>query len=160
MIMKKNKAFVIIISMFLLLNNCGYTPVFLGTNTSFKIEGYEINGNKKIGNSFIRKINNFNRGNEDVKKIYLRVDSRKQKIESVKDETGKVSIYKIQINISLQAKYINSDNYFSTENLTASLNYKNQDKESDNILFENKAVNDMINQLSQNYTVRLNQILN
>ena len=67
--------------------------------------------------------------------------------------------YNLEIQITVQASFIDSEEPFSSDTLVGSIMIEKKELRSDNLFLEAKNTNDIINRLSQSYIVKLNQML-
>ena len=114
MMFKKNYL-IFLITTYLFLNGCGYTPIYSSSNIEFKInkiqyENYKINN--KISKS-LKSISNDNSKNE----INLIISSKKQKRILSKNKSGNAENFELKI--ILKVNYLNNEKVF---NLTQSYN--------------------------------------
>ena len=90
--LKKN---IIILSLIFFLSNCGFTPIYLKSDSiNFSIAQIEFTGDSEL-NNFL-KINLDRYKNErNINKISLDVETKYEKNILTKDGTGKISSYKL-----------------------------------------------------------------
>ena len=159
--MKLLKIIITSFTLFLLLNNCGYTPIFVSNASSFKIESYNIAGDEDIGKEILKKITNIKLlDSSNVKKIHTNFTINKIKTITMKNTKGEAQTYKIEIQMNAASRLFDKNIFFSKEFLSTSMTYDHNVLESENIISEKKIISDMVNILSQKYIVRLNLILN
>ena len=91
---KKN---IIILSLILFLNNCGFTPIYLkNNNLNFSIEQIKYTGDRDL-NNFL-KINLDRYKNEKINnKIFLSGETKYEKNILSKDSTGKITSYQLEV---------------------------------------------------------------
>ena len=101
---KKN---IILLSIILFLNSCGFTPIYLKNyNVNFSIEQANFIGDREL-NNFL-KINLKKYKNEEVNnKIYIEVKSEYNKIILSKDGAGEVTNYQLEANVVFLIKSTN-----------------------------------------------------
>ena len=137
---------IILILLFLALNNCGFSPVNQNINSKYiKIVINEIEGEKSISNILKRKLKKYD--TENSENVYiLNIKSSYSKDTLSKDKTGRDSDLKLSTTINFDVLYNNQRYDFSfTENLnierlsdfTEQNNYENEIKEN----FVNNIVN-------------------
>ena len=115
---KKNIYLVLFFAIILIINGCGYTPIYSSKSNSFKINNIEYEDNKineKIVKS-LKLVSNINSQNE----INLIISSSKEKKVLSKDKNGKAEIFELRINLNVT--YLNS-----VETLSIKQNYNNFD---------------------------------
>ena len=107
------KIFIILI--FFKLTNCGYTPIYSNIdNTNFKINKIILNGDRNVNNYLKTNLQkhiskNQNEGYE------LETTAKFDKIVMTKDSAGKVSIYKLILNITFNIKTENFNETYNFE---------------------------------------------
>ena len=103
---KKN---IIIISLILLLNSCGFTPIYLNKNdVKFSIEEVNFSGDRDL-NNFL-KINLDQYKDEKIdNKLSIDAKSTYKKIILSKDGTGKVTNYQLEAEVIFLIKSINKE---------------------------------------------------
>ena len=113
------KIYLILLStIIIIVNGCGYTPIYSSKINSFKINNIEYEDNKinkKIVKS-LKSISNINSPNE----INLIISSSKEKKVLSKNKNGKAEIFELKINLNVT--YLNS-----VETLSIKQNYNNFD---------------------------------
>jgi hypothetical protein len=103
---KKN---IIIISLILFLNSCGFTPIYLNKNdVKFSIERVNYSGDRDL-NNFL-KINLDQYKNEKIdNKFSIDAKSTYKKIILSKDGTGKITNYQLEAEVIFLIKSINKE---------------------------------------------------
>ena len=151
------------IIIFIFFNSCsGYKSIFNPTNLNFEISNYLISGDKILGNQLYTKIKKSTQKGEDQKSPYnfdIFINILKNKEATVKNSTGKILEYKIILSTNFKV-----NNYLTKEELinnqsSYSTSYKVQDKHFDTIKTENKAVEDLINKISQEILIKISEII-
>ena len=153
----------LLISLILLLNisACtGYKPIFGSSNIEFKITDYSITGDKKLGNQIYSKLYNLSqttRNTSEVKNIYILINVLKEKNATTKNSAGKILAYKINLSTTVIVKNITTGNQILNENFASSSSYKVQDKHSETIRLENRAIENLINKIYQDLLIKLSE---
>ncbi len=147
-----NKIITILLT-FLLLTGCGYTPIYSGKNSDFKLKNIISAKKDPLNFTVERRLQNFS--NEESQKIIsLRVDTQKKINILSKDSKGDPSRYEMIIDIKLEANY--RQNQSIKQSFRESFNYNtntnkfelNQyEKEIENLLI-NKNIEQIITFLS------------
>jgi len=103
---KKN---IIIVSLILFLNSCGFTPIYLKKNDiKFSIEQVNYSGDRDL-NNFL-KINLDQYKNEKIdNKIFIDAKSTYKKIILSKDGTGEVTNYQLEAEVIFLIKSNNKE---------------------------------------------------
>ena len=153
----------LLISLILLLNisACtGYKPIFSSSNIEFKITDYSITGDKKLGNQIYSKLYNLSqttRNTSEVKNIYILINVLKEKNATVKNSAGKILAYKINLSTTVIVKNFTTGNQILNENFASSSSYKVQDRYSETIKLENRAIENLINKICQDLLIKLSE---
>ncbi len=109
---------ILLFTIILIINGCGYTPIYSSKINSFKINNVEYQDNKinkKIVES-LKSVSNINSLNE----INLIISSSKEKKVLSKNKNGKAEIFELRINLNVT--YLNR-----VETLSVKQNYNNFD---------------------------------
>ena len=153
----KYKKYLKIILLIFLVNSCGFKPINQGAN--FKIENFELIGDKKINYIIKNKINN--RSNVSGKSLDLQVITKKNKI--IKEKNIKNEITKYEITIFSEIKYTiieqNNQKQFNVSS-KGELNVKS--KYSDTLNNEKNLTksltDDLIKKIIQNIITEINAL--
>ena len=101
---KKN---IILLSLILFLNSCGFTPIYLkNNNVNFSIEQVNFIGDRELNNFLKINLNKY-KNKEINNKIYIEVKSEYNKIILSKDSTGEVTNYQLEANVVFLIKSTN-----------------------------------------------------
>ena len=103
---KKN---IIIISLILFLNSCGFTPIYLNKNdVKFSIEQVSYSGDRDLNNFLKMNLDQYK--NEKIdNKFSIDAKSTYKKIILSKDGTGKVTNYQLEAEVIFLIKSINKE---------------------------------------------------
>jgi len=103
---KKN---IIIISLILFLNSCGFTPIYLNKNdVKFSIEQVNYSGDRDLNNFLKMNLDRYKNDKID-NKISIDAKSTYKKIILSKDGTGKVTNYQLEAEVIFLIKSINKE---------------------------------------------------
>jgi len=133
---------VLLFTIILVINGCGYTPIYSSKSNSFKINNIEYEDNKinqKIVKS-LKSISNENSPNE----IDLIISSSKEKKISSKNESGKAEIFELRINLNMA--YLNRVKTLSMKQNYSNVDNKFQLKEYEKII-EKQLIDELIDEL-------------
>ena len=154
----------LLISLILLLNisACtGYKPIFSSSNIiEFKITDYSITGDKKLGNQIYSKLYNLSqitKNTSEVKNIYILINILKEKKATAKNSAGKILAYKINLSTTVIVENFTTGNQILNENFASSSSYKIQDRYSETIKLENRAIENLINKIYQDLLIKLSE---
>ena len=159
MINKKLKIILLFLSI-ILISECGNVPIYSAKDINFYIQDSILSGDKEIAQDIIDRVTRFERKEkvkENTKKIILEIDVERNKSDAVKDKTGKIVTYKMEIIVNIKAKILDSENYFYSERLINSLNYDKQSQISETINLEKSVIRNIISKLANDIILRINQ---
>ena len=160
--MKKIILFPIIsIILFVFNASCtGYTPIYATSNFNFKIEEHSIKGDTKLGNLIYRKLNNIslsNKNNPEARSIELSIETTKERKPTVKDGSGNILEYEINLNTDIVINDFLSGEEIMKQNFNYSISYKVQDEHSDTIKLEDQNIQNLINKTYQDSLIKISQ---
>ena len=138
----------------------GYKPIFSSANLEFKIAGYSIIGDKKLGNQIYSRLYNISQSTKNtskVKNIYIQINVSKDKNATVKNSAGKILAYKINLSTTVTVKDFITDDQILSESFAFSSSYKVQDQHSDTIKLENRSIENLINLTYQDLVIKLSE---
>ena len=141
MISKKIYLF-LLFTIILIINGCGYTPIYSSKSNSFKINNIEYEDNKinqKIVKS-LKSISNDNTPNE----IDLIISSSKDKRILSKNQSGKAEIFELTINLNVT--YLNRVKTFNMKHNYSNVDNKFQLKEYEKII-EKQLIDELVDSL-------------
>lgn len=141
MISKKIYLF-LLFTIILIINGCGYTPIYSSKSNSFKINNIEYEDNKinqKIVKS-LKSISNDNSPNE----IDLIISSSKDKRILSKNQSGKAEIFELTINLNVT--YLNRVKTFNMKQNYSNVDNKFQLKEYEKII-EKQLIDELVDSL-------------
>ena len=143
------------------INGCaGYKPIFSSTNLQFEIANYSIKGNKILGNKIYSKLYSLSKSKKDdqnLRSVDLIIKVSKDKKATIKDSAGKILEYKITIYTDVKVTDFITEDKILNQVFISSLTYKVQDKYSDTIDLENRAIENLLNKIYQELVTRLAQ---
>ncbi len=91
----------ILILILILLNSCGYQPLYIGkNNTDLKFNQISFEGNKSLSRKISSRLS-FNEATEDKTLNKLLIKSKNNKVEASKNSKGHVTAYRIFIEVNL-----------------------------------------------------------
>ena len=159
--MKKITYYIILFIILVNGNGCsGYKPIFSSDIFEFEIADYLIEGDKKLGNKIYSKLFNFSKSNSnqgEVKKLYFDINVIKEKNPTSRDSSGKILEYKINLNTRILVKDYSTNKNILDHNFLSSASYKVQKQFSETIKFENKLIEDLLNQIYQELLIKLSE---
>ena len=143
----------------IVINSCvGYEPIFGSKNINFNIANYSIEGNKILGKKIYSKLFNLSKSkinNQDVRNIDLYINVSKSKITTSKNNAGKIIEYKINLNTVIKIEDNTTGKEILNQSFFESLNYKVQDQYSKTLNIENQSIENLINNIYQDFIITI-----
>ena len=139
----------------ILLNGCGYTPIFKNfENLNFSINIEDTIGSRKINNLIISSLNNYSK-QDSIKKYNISINTKYTKNIIAKDSTGAATEYKLILNSTFK---VTSLNYNSEFNFTESFNMQSMSNKLDEADYEENIQNNLTNIITRKLILKLSQI--
>ena len=135
------KKIIIPFILFLVLNSCGYSPIYSTKYQDFKIDNLDFKGERKI-NEIIRKSLVSYTKIASAEKVYdVTINSSLQKNIDSKDKKGNPAQFSLRINVDL----IIVDKFDKTLqiNFNEKNSYDNKDKKFELKIYENSLIQNM-----------------
>ena len=130
--MKKITFLIISSFLFIYINACtGYTPIYSSSSFNYKIEDYSLKGEERLSNLIFRKLNNVSLSSKDnlsARSISISIETKKEKKPTVKNTTGKVLEYEINLITNVIINDFLTNNKILSHNFDYSISYKVQDE--------------------------------
>jgi hypothetical protein len=117
--MKIRKQIIFIIIIF--LNSCGYSPLFYKEKGSIEIDKIEMIGEKRINNKIYNILKNIQGQGIDSKKLQIRLETKKEKATTSKNQKGDPKSFSLKIDVKLTVSENNM--LIETKNFQKSYNY-------------------------------------
>ena len=104
----------------ILLNSCGFSPVYINSNKNFIIKNIEITGDKIIKRKILNQLSVYQKKEKVDTVINLIIDGNKEVSVLSKDSKGNPKVYKVKVilkvkkeinNIFTDQTFENTDNY-------------------------------------------------
>ena len=134
---KYKKIFTIVF--LIILNNCGYNPIFTNnSNKDFKIVKLELKGDKIFNNKIYQELKPYTETNSQ-KEYDLIISTSFNKVAIAKDSTGDPSNFNMIANVSIKLSHEDmQETLFFSENLKI----KSKDNSFEQREYENMVKND------------------
>ena len=140
------KSLILIIIFSILLNSCGFKPIYSSKNSNFQI--IEISNKNKNKNSFaIEQMVMSLSNQEPIRKVKLEFDYKESIDTILKDNKGDPSKKKLSIIINLKIKSEN-DNILVTKNFNEEFSYNVQNDKFTMAQYEDNIINNLCNKIS------------
>ena len=147
--MKKILIFITLV----MLNNCtGYSPIFSSKQTNFYIEEITVTEDNKLIRKIIRNLKPYTINN-NKKKIRLVLDLKSTETVILKDEKGNVATQEIKI--SLNAKTILSKDEVKDFNFIEKFTIKNQSNKFELSQYKRSIESNMIDEIYEDLILKL-----
>jgi len=126
------------------------------------IKNHTIEGDQDLGKRIYLKLENLlkSKSKKDKKNINLFIDISKDIQPTIKDKSGKIIEYKITLNTNIIVKKYETEKLILNKNISNSISYKVQDRYSQTVNKENKALENLINQTYQELLITMIQNIN
>ena len=138
----------------------GYKPIFSSSNFQFEIINHSIEGDKKLGNQIYSNLYNlskYNKNNSNAKNINVIINLTKNKKATVKDNTGKILEYAINLKINILINDSISNDVILNHNSTETSSYKVQDQYAETLNLENKTLENLVNKTFQDLLIVMSE---
>jgi len=158
--MKKIIKVILPLLLIILINNCGYTPIFnsANSNLNFEITEHVISGDTKTGNIILSNLKRNLSSGENNRKIKVIINSSQSKVATTKSSTGKATAYRIKVKTNIEIIDYDMGNVILADTFSSSLNYKVQDQYSDTINVEEKTLKNILLRINQNLMIKISKI--
>ena len=145
---------IILICILIFVSSCGYTPIYKNvSNNKYNIIIDNLEGDELINSEIFNNLNRYKDINSD-KKFNINISTTSEKIDVVKDISGKTSNYLVKIVSQVEIKsssaiktiVIKDDyNINNSENAFENLNYESSLKRNIASSFSQKIILQLIN---------------
>ena len=160
--MKKIPHFIISILLLFCISSCtGYTPIYSSSNFNFKIEDYSLKGEERLTKSIYRKLNSISLSNtnkQNVQRISLSIETKKEKKSTVKNSAGKILEYQINLNTNVVINDFLTEKIILNKDFNYSVSYKVQDEHYETIKLENKNIENLIDRTYQDLLIKIAEV--
>ena len=154
--MKKIINILLLITLTIGANSCaGYKPIFNSSNLNFKIVKHEIIGDKILGKKIYNKLNYLSKSGTNTNKYDLIINVIKNKDSDVKNASGEVLYYKINLKTNIVIKDLDLNEEILNEKFSYSEALKVKDQYSETGKAENKIIKDLINKTYEDLIIKL-----
>ena len=138
---------IFLIILILLLNNCGYTPIYSSKDSNFKIVNLNANVNNSLTNYIKNSINVFS--NEDSeKKLNISFNLKENVSVILKDSKGDPAKNRLTITVDLSLFDINK-NLVESNSFSESFEYNIDDNKFNLKQYEKNIKFNLVEQISQ-----------
>tara|TARA_Y100000816_G_scaffold247436_1_gene196153 strand:+ start:247 stop:705 length:459 start_codon:yes stop_codon:yes gene_type:complete len=150
------KSFISIIILSIILNHCGFKPIYKSKNSNFQI--IEIKNKTENKNSFSIENMIMTLSNKDaLKKIKLEIEYKQSLITILKDSKGDPSKKKLSIIVNLTVKNEKND-ILTKRNFNEEFSYDVQSKKFNTAQYEDNIIINLNNKISNDIIFLLGTI--
>ena len=140
------KSLILIIIFSILLNSCGFKPIYNSKSNNFQV--IEITNKNKNKNSFAIEQMVMSLSNQKaVRKVKLEFDYKESIDTILKDNKGDPSKKKLSITVNLKIKN-EIDNILATKNFNEEFSYNVQNDKFTMAQYEDNIINNLSNKIS------------
>ena len=134
--MRKN---IILISLIFFLTSCGFSPIYVKNNNAFfSIENIDYSGDKELNNFLKMNLNQYKNKNSD-KKFFIKAISEYEKMILTKDESGKITNYKLIAKVTFLIEETNQKISFEEEKIVKIIDDKFEEARKERLEKQNFA---------------------
>ena len=145
--MTKPKKIIALLALFLFFSSCGYTPIFSKKDVNFGIEKIEFSGNKDVKENINQALSSYKNKPGKTKQISLVITNSKNITIASKNSKGEAQTNKISVDVN--AKIILAENNIIEKNFNKSSIYDVIDRKSEQKLIENKLIENLSHEITQ-----------
>ena len=152
------KIIIIVITITLLiLNNCGYTPIYSSKENNFYIEEISQKNTSKLNSKIANNLQIFsNQNSENIIKLEISSD---KKIETTqKDDKGDPSKFQMTIILDINIINQNNDEIKRTKNFSSAFNYNNNSNKFSLKQYEKDIEDNLINKIVKESIIYLSEL--
>ena len=145
--MTKIKKIFILLTLFSFFSSCGYTPIFSKKDVNFSIENVKLLGNNDVKEKINQSLSSYKNKDGKAKQISLIVINSKNITIASKNSKGEAQTNKISIDVNV--KIILPENNIIEKNFSKSSIYDVIDRKSEQKLIENKLIENLSHEITQ-----------
>ena len=145
--MTKPKKIIALLALFLFFSSCGYTPIFSKKDVDFSIEKIEFTGIKDVKENINQALSIYKNKPGKTKQISLVITNSKNITIASKNSKGEAQTNKISVDVN--AKIILAENNIIEKNFSKSSIYDVIDRKSEQKLIENKLIENLSGEITQ-----------
>ena len=153
--MTKPKKIIALLALFLFFSSCGYTPIFSKKDVNFNIEKIEFSGNKDVKENISQALSSYKNKPGKAKQISLVITNSKNITIASKNSKGEVQTNKI--NVAANVKIILAENNLLEKNFNKTSINTVINKKSEQKLIENKLIENLAGEITQQIILEILQ---
>ena len=135
----------------IVLNNCGYTPLYSKKNYNFEIKNIEMLGEITINKLLSNKLKVYKNNPEARNSLSLIINSQSFKTTITKDKKGNPTQFSMSINVNV--KVIDDSNNQTETTFSENSTYDNSDNKFDLRKYEDNLVKNMSEKIFSELTL-------
>ena len=135
----------------IVLNNCGYTPIYSKKNYNFEIKNIEMLGETTINKLLSNKLKVYKDNPEAKNSLSLIINSQSFKTTITKDKKGNPTQFSMSINVDV--KVIDDSNNQIETTFSENSTYDNSDNKFDLRKYEDNLVKNMSEKIFSELTL-------
>ena len=135
----------------IILNNCGYTPIYSKKNYNFEIKNIEMLGETTINKLLSNKLKVYKDNPEAKNSLSLIINSQSFKTTITKDKKGNPTQFSMSINVNV--KVIDDSNNQIETTFSENSTYDNSDNKFDLRKYEDNLVKNMSEKIFSELTL-------
>ena len=135
----------------IILNNCGYTPIYSKKNYNFEIKNIEMLGETTINKLLSNKLKVYKDNPEAKNSLSLIINSQSFKTTITKDKKGNPTQFSMSINVNV--KVIDDSNNQTETTFSENSTYDNSDNKFDLRKYEDNLIKNMSEKIFSELTL-------
>ena len=135
----------------IILNNCGYTPIYSKKNYNFEIKNIEMLGETKINKLLSNKLKVYKNNPEAENTLNMIINSQSFKTTITKDKKGNPTQFSMSINVDV--KIIDDSNNQTETTFSENSTYDNSNNKFDLRKYEDNLVKNMSEKIFSELTL-------
>ena len=135
----------------IVLNNCGYTPLYSKKNYNFEIKNIEMLGETTINKLLSNKLKVYKNNPEARNSLSLIINSQSFKTTITKDKKGNPTQFSMSINVNV--KVIDDSNNQTETTFSENSTYDNSDNKFDLRKYEDNLIKNMSEKIFSELTL-------
>ena len=151
-----NKIIFYFLPFLLLINSCGYQPIYTNKNINFSIKEINSINNNRLIILLKNNLNMYSDAENKDKNYLLNVEVEKKIITTSKDTAGNPKTYLMEVIVKLEVQ----ENYdeITKKNFVEKFNYNTQDNKFNQNQYEENIEENLIRKISENIVLYLSSI--
>jgi len=120
-----------------------------------------LKGEERLTKSIYRKLNSISLSNtnkQNVQRISLSIETKKEKKSTVKNSAGKILEYQINLNTNVVINDFLTEKIILNKDFNYSVSYKVQDEHYETIKLENKNIENLIDRTYQDLLIKIAEV--